>query len=110
MYVICDLLDLANNLPENLSIIKNSPELLEKLETAIKYEGYIIKQKNEVAYFLENEDKRIPDNFDYDTLNSLSTEARIKLKQIRPKSIGQASRISGVSATDISIISIYLRL
>ncbi|MBQ6268555.1 MAG: tRNA uridine-5-carboxymethylaminomethyl(34) synthesis enzyme MnmG [Bacteroidetes bacterium] len=107
---IKNLLDLANNLPENLSIIKASPELLEKLETAIKYEGYIIKQKNEVAYFLENEDKRIPDNFDYDTLNSLSTEARIKLKQIRPKSIGQASRISGVSATDISIISIYLRL
>ena len=97
-------------LPENLKEVKNIHNLIEKLEVEIKYDGYIKKQQNEVAYFLENENKRIPENFDYDMIKSLSTEAKIKLKKIRPTSIGQASRISGVSATDISIISIYMRL
>jgi tRNA uridine 5-carboxymethylaminomethyl modification enzyme len=75
----------------------------------IKYEGYVKKQMREVEYFLENENKKIPDNFDYDVLNSLSNEALQKLKQIKPNSIGQASRISGISATDIAVISFYLK-
>ena len=102
------ILDLAENLSENLEKVKSSSELVWKLDVEIKYEGYIIKQKREVEYFLENENKRIPENFNYDELNSLSAEARQKLKDIRPASIGQASRISGVSATDIAVIAFYL--
>jgi len=63
----------------------------------------------EVEYFLQNEEKIIPDSFDYTKIPSISTEARNKLMKIRPKSLGQASRIQGVSATDISIISLFLR-
>lgn len=104
------LLNKFERLPKNLANVKNDAELIEKLEIALKYEGYILKQQNEVAYFLENENKRIPENFDYDAIQSISTEARMKLKQIRPISLGQAARISGISATDISMISVYMRL
>ncbi|MDR0927504.1 MAG: tRNA uridine-5-carboxymethylaminomethyl(34) synthesis enzyme MnmG [Ignavibacteria bacterium] len=104
-----EILKLANNLPPNLAKIKENMELAWKLDVEIKYEGYIIKQKREVEYFLENENKIIPTNFDYDALNSLSKEALQKLKEIRPASLGQASRISGVSATDIAIISFYMK-
>ncbi len=104
------LLNKFERLPKNLANVKNDAELIEKLEIALKYEGYILKQQNEVAYFLENENKRIPENFDYDVIQSISTEARMKLKQIRPISLGQAARISGISATDISMISVYMRL
>lgn len=62
-----------------------------------------------MEYFLENENKKIPADFDYDVLNSVSNEARQKLKEIRPLSIGQAARISGVSATDIAVLAVYLR-
>ncbi|MGI6369606.1 MAG: tRNA uridine-5-carboxymethylaminomethyl(34) synthesis enzyme MnmG [Ignavibacteria bacterium] len=104
------LLNKFEKLPKSLANVKNDAELIEKLEIALKYEGYILKQQNEVAYFLENENKRIPENFDYDAIQSISTEARMKLKQIRPISLGQAARISGISATDISMISVYMRL
>lgn len=104
------LINKFEKLPKNLANVKNDAELIEKLEIALKYEGYILKQQNEVAYFLENENKRIPENFDYDAIQSISTEARMKLKQIRPISLGQAARISGISATDISMISVYMRL
>jgi len=102
------VLGLTENLPQNLETVKSDSELAWKLGVEIKYEGYIIKQKREVEYFLENENKRIPENFNYDELNSLSAEARQKLKDIRPASIGQAARISGVSATDIAVIAFYL--
>jgi tRNA uridine 5-carboxymethylaminomethyl modification enzyme len=63
----------------------------------------------EVEYFLQNENKIIPDKFDYSKVQSLSTEARTKLTKIRPKSLGQAARIQGVSATDISILSLFIK-
>jgi len=84
-------------------------KLIQQIQTEIKYEGYIKRQLKEIQYFTDNEEKRIPENFDYDKLPSLSNEAREKLKKIRPQSIGQASRISGVSATDVSILSVFLR-
>ena len=84
-------------------------KLIQQIQTEIKYEGYIKRQLKEIQYFADNEEKRIPENFDYDKLPSLSNEAREKLKKIRPQSIGQASRISGVSATDVSILSVFLR-
>jgi tRNA uridine 5-carboxymethylaminomethyl modification enzyme len=84
-------------------------ELARHLKTEIKYEGYIDRQKREVKHFLENENKLLPDSLNYEDVPSLSTEAREKLSKIRPGSMGQASRIQGVSATDISILTVYLK-
>jgi tRNA uridine 5-carboxymethylaminomethyl modification enzyme len=83
--------------------------VLEQLKIFIKYEGYIKRQEKEVKRFLENEDKLIPESLDYSSVPSLSNEAREKLIKVRPRSLGQASRISGVSAADVSILSIFLR-
>ncbi len=92
-----------------LNQIINNEELVTKLETNIKYEGYIKRQLKDIEYFLQNESKKIPEKFDYLRLTSLSKEGMEKLNKIRPSSLGQASRISGVSASDISIISLFLK-
>lgn len=92
-----------------LKILKKNKQLISKLETEIKYEGYIARQLKEIDYLNENEEKIIPSTLDYDGIVSLSNEAREKLKKIQPSSLGQASRISGVSASDISILSVYLK-
>ena len=89
--------------------VLKSKKSIEQLEIEIKYEGYIRRQQKEIEYFLQNENKLIPTKFEYDRIHSLSKEAREKLKKIRPASLGQASRISGVSASDISILSLYLK-
>ncbi|MGB9702334.1 MAG: tRNA uridine-5-carboxymethylaminomethyl(34) synthesis enzyme MnmG [Candidatus Kapaibacteriota bacterium] len=94
---------------EVLDKIKQEPEVINQLEIEIKYEGYIKRQLKEVEYFLQNENKLIPEKFDYSKVQSLSTEAKTKLSKIRPKSLGQASRIQGVSATDISILSLFIK-
>ena len=83
-------------------------DVAEQVDINIKYEGYITRQKRQVAQFKKLESKRIPDQIDYDDVPSLRIEARQKLKQIRPASIGQASRISGVSPADISVLLVYL--
>ncbi len=104
-----DLLNLADDDSDIFDLMKKKEEITKAIQIEIKYEGYIQRQKKEVEYFLKNEDKRIPDSFDYNSVNSLSTEAREKLNKIRPYSLGQASRIAGVSAADVSIISLYLK-
>lgn len=104
-----DLFDLTDNYPDFIKKLIKSDYLVNKLQTEIKYEGYIERQRKEIESFLENENKRIPFNFDYNKLNSLSKEAREKLNKVKPASLGQASRISGVSASDVSILSIYLK-
>ncbi|MDB6023856.1 MAG: gidA [Verrucomicrobiales bacterium] len=86
-----------------------SDEVVLQVEIAIKYAGYIDRQDAEVAKFKTLEDKQIPPNFDYATVHSLRNEARQKLTKIRPGTIGQASRISGVSPSDISILMIWLK-
>ncbi len=78
-------------------------------EIEIKYEGYISAQLREVERFKHNESVKIPMNFDFNSINSLSKEGREKLTKIRPSTVGQASRIPGVSASDISILGVYLR-
>lgn len=91
---------------------KERPELTidvrEKIETEIKYEGYISRQKSAVDEMLRLERKQIPDNIDYNAVGSLRLEAVEKLSKVRPENIGQASRISGVSPADISVLLIYL--
>lgn len=83
-------------------------KIMEEVEIEIKYEGYIKRQNQEVEKFKKLERKFIPEDFDYDRVPGLLTESRIKLKKIHPRSIGQASRISGVTPADIAILLVYL--
>ena len=83
-------------------------DVKEQVNINIKYEGYIKRQMRQVEQFRKLESRRIPEDIDYDEIPSLRTEARQKLKEIRPLSIGQASRISGVSPADISVMLVYL--
>ena len=81
----------------------------EQAEIRIKYDGYIKRQQMQVESFKKMEDHKIPDDFDYDKVYGLRIEARQKLSKIRPKSLGQASRISGVSPADVSVLIIYFK-
>ena len=80
----------------------------EQVNINIKYKGYISRQKKQVEQFKKLENKKIPANIDYDSIKSLRIEALQKLKEYRPVSIGQASRISGVSPADISVLLVYM--
>lgn len=84
------------------------PSVIEQVEIEIKYEGYIERQLRQVEQFKKMEKKHIPDDIDYDDVSSLRLEARQKLKSFHPVSVGQASRISGVSPADISVLLVYL--
>ena len=86
-----------------------STEVLEQVEFNIKYEGYIRKEEEEVTKLLKMETKQIPDDIDYDKVKNLASEARQKLKLVRPLTLAQASRISGVNPVDISLLAIYLK-
>lgn len=83
-------------------------EVIEQVDISMKYDGYIQRQKRQVEQFKKMENKKIPEDMDYDAVNSLRIEAVQKLKEYRPVSIGQASRISGVSPADISVLLVYL--
>ena len=85
-----------------------SEEVIEQVLINIKYEGYIERQLRQVEQFKKTEKRRIPADIDYDDISSLRLEARQKLKMFKPISIGQASRISGVSPADVSVLLIYL--
>ena len=94
---------------ENIYPYNDSKEVEEQVEIQIKYEGYIKKVEREAEKMLKNESKQIPNDIDYSKVKNLASEARQKLESIRPTSIGQASRISGVNPADISILMVYLR-
>lgn len=91
--------------PSEVEIID---EVKEQVEIQLKYEGYINKSLQQVDRLKKMENKKIPENIDYDAINSLATEARQKLKKVRPLSVAQASRISGVNPADVSILLVYL--
>ena len=94
-----------------LSILKKEydKEIIEIVEINIKYQGYISKTENEVKKMLKLEEKQIPDDIDYNNVRNIATEARQKFSLIRPKTIGQASRISGVNPSDITMLLVYLK-
>jgi tRNA uridine 5-carboxymethylaminomethyl modification enzyme len=94
------------DLPSTASL--STDEILQ-VEIAIKYAGYVERQDAEIAKFRSMEEKQIPDWLDYSTVPSLRKEARQKLAKIRPVTIGQASRISGVSPADISILMVWMK-
>ncbi len=98
---------------ENMAVIdKERPEIsksvYEQVEIELKYEGYIERQRKQVEHFKKMESRKIPADIDYDVVPSLRIEARQKLKEFRPLSIGQASRLSGVSPADVSVLLVYL--
>jgi len=103
---------------KDLLVIENLKSFIEKnnieedsitqTEIEIKYSGYINREKDNAEKLIKLEKITIPDNFDYCKLHSVSTEGREKLNEIKPKTIGQASRISGVSPSDINILLIYI--
>ena len=94
---------------ENNLDLNYDKEILEQVEIQTKYEGYINKVNREAEKMLKQENKQIPKDIDYSKVKNLATEARQKLEEIRPTSIGQALRISGVNPADISILLVYLR-
>lgn len=89
--------------------LKQHPEALEQVQIDIKYDGYINRQNEQAENFYQIESHKIPEDFDFNKIKSLSSEGREKLNKIRPSSLGQASRISGVSPSDVSILIIYLK-
>ncbi len=96
-------------LPSSTTLPPTTPSLLEQVAIELKYAGYIERQRREVELLHQNEHRAIPSNFDYNSIPSLSKEAREKLSRIRPATLGQASRIPGVSASDCAILALYVR-
>ena len=88
--------------------VNYTEEVKEQAEINIKYKGYIEKERDNVAKLNRLETIKIPDDFDFTAINSLSSEAKQKMNKVRPKSIAQAGRISGVSPADINVLLIYL--
>ena len=99
-----------SKLAEAFGLEPLSEQVAEQVEVHAKYEGYIVKQRQEVERALKLENKRIPDDVDYHAIKELSAEAAEKLDKVRPTSIGQASRISGVSPADVNVLMIALEL
>jgi tRNA uridine 5-carboxymethylaminomethyl modification enzyme len=86
-----------------------SPEVIRQVEFAVKYAGYVQRQQAEVDRLKSLEEKLIPDSMDYLNLRGLRTEARVKLEAIRPRTIGQASRISGITPADIALVTVWMK-
>ena len=100
-YTVLDKLEKGNK--------ELSSQVIEQCEITVKYEGYIKKQLDQVESFKKLEKKKLPETLDYETISGLRIEARQKLNEIKPFNIGQASRISGVSPSDISVLLIYMQ-
>jgi len=104
-----DLISLRNSIPRLAAALKDfDNEILEQTEIQVKYDVYIEKEKELVKKMTQLEDLLIPDNFNYDRLSSLSNEALQKFKRIKPRTLGQASRISGVNPSDVQILMVYM--
>ena len=103
---IKDLAEVVPKLKQRMTDL--SDEVVESCEIQIKYAGYIKREQMEAAKLQRLDQIRIPDGFNYDEVQSLSTEARQKLSRIRPKSIGEAQRIPGVSPNDVSVLLVLM--
>ena len=101
----------AHILAEKLDIFKGIPKnIIEYINTQVKYEGYLSRQEEQIASLHKNEEIKLPEDFDYTTLKGLRIEAVQKLNKFKPLNIGQASRISGVSPADIAVLTVYMKL
>ena len=103
---------IRDSLSQDIKIKKSIEPFIEEakteVEAEIKYAGYIERQKKQINKIAKNEHIKIPKEFNYQDLNSISNEGREKLAKIRPENLGQAMRISGITPADISILSIML--
>ncbi|MCW9705704.1 tRNA uridine-5-carboxymethylaminomethyl(34) synthesis enzyme MnmG [Fodinibius salsisoli] len=106
---IYNLLNADEELSAKTSAITDDKDVLDQVEIQIKYAGYIEKEFEMVEEMKKQEDTLIPDTLNYDQINSLSAEGKQKMDRIRPETLGQASRISGVSPSDISVLMVYLK-
>ncbi len=106
---IYNLIEADPNLREKAAEITEDPNVYEQVEIQIKYAGYIEKEFEMVEEMNEKEDMLIPETLEYGRINSLSSEGRQKLDRVRPETLGQASRISGVTPSDISVLMVYLK-
>jgi len=106
---LLDIINADDSLNEDVSKITDSRDVIEQVEIQIKYDGYIKREFEMVEELKKKEDAGIPENLKYDNIKSLSTEGRNKLQKIKPETIGQASRISGVSASDVAVLMVYLK-
>lgn len=106
---LADLLNLVDNKNGSLEELLNDNKAFEQVEIEIKYDGYIKRQQDLISKMEKQEDTLIPNNFNYFNIKAISTEGREKLAKVRPRSIGQASRISGVTPSDISVLLVYLK-
>ena len=97
------------NIEHFINLVVYSKEIKENVEINIKYEGYINKVNKEVVDYKKLESKRIPNDIDYDKIINLASEAKQKLKEVKPETLAQALRISGVNPIDISLLSIYIK-
>ncbi|MGM0587557.1 MAG: tRNA uridine-5-carboxymethylaminomethyl(34) synthesis enzyme MnmG [Bacteroidota bacterium] len=106
---IYDIINADPELNEKAYQISDNPDVFDQVEIQIKYAGYIEREFKMVEEMKEREDMTIPENIKYESLQSLSSEGMQKLTRIKPETIGQASRISGVSASDIAVLMVYLK-
>ena len=97
-----------NIIPAEIIEILNYRDTLREIDTSIKYDGYLKRQNEQVEKFNRMEMKKIPKNFDFKQISSLSNEAKEKLNKVRPENLGQASRISGITPADISLLMVYI--
>lgn len=106
---LSDIIEADEKLKSQVQEITTNTYVLEQIEIQIKYSGYIQKEYEMVEELSNKENSPIPEKIDYSKLKSLSTEGMLKLSKIRPETIGQASRISGVSASDVAVLMVYLK-
>jgi tRNA uridine 5-carboxymethylaminomethyl modification enzyme len=104
-----NLLDISTEAREKAAIAQtNHEEILDQAEIQMKYDGYIEREQDQAEKMNRLENVKIPSDLDFKKLNSLSTEAKEKLSNIKPVTIGQASRVSGVSPSDVSVLLVYM--
>ena len=108
-YILLKRPEIKIEFVKNFIEINASNDILEEVEIEVKYEGYIAKAYKEAEKMLKLEEKEIPKDIDYASVLNLASEARQKLEKIRPETMGQAARISGVNPSDLSILSVYLK-
>jgi tRNA uridine 5-carboxymethylaminomethyl modification enzyme len=104
-----ELKDLVANLPKLQTVLTSfSREVIEQASIQVKYDVYIEKEKELVKKMTQLEELEIPENFDFKKINALGNEAREKLTKIKPRTLGQASRISGINPSDVQILMVYM--
>jgi glucose-inhibited division protein A len=104
-----DMMKYDSDLKNEIYSVTNDEKVLEQIEIQIKYAGYIQKEFEMVKELEKQENMEIPEQVEYSSIKSLSTEGVQKLSKVKPETIGQASRISGVSASDVSVLMVYLK-